>query len=384
MEVVVPRHVEAVASTRRRAQQRHVLRLVLGDEQRGPTARRFAYATADRREDVVVGGVVNRLGRVEAQAVEVELVDPVSGVGDEELAHGTRIGAVEVEGVAPLVGVAGAVVVGRELPMKRPVGTEVVVDDVENHPEAQRVGAVHETTKIVGLAVEPRRRIEVDAVVPPPEASGKIGDGHDLEHGHAQARERGQLAHRCRPRPFARERADVHLIEDLAVARDTAPAPVRPVEAVGIDDARRAVRSLRLEARCRIGQQALLLIEPVAVESAVAQVGHERREISIWLGVESPRVGRRLTLDHDVDPGGARRPHTEVHATGDDVRTHGKPRAGRLGRGVAGRDGGGRHQREHLMHFRCPQPATSGRRFVRRGAYFRERLLLARRLPSRA
>src|SRR5438034_8202955 len=30
----------------------------------------------------------------------------LSGVGDEELAHGTGIGAVEVEGVAPLVGVA--------------------------------------------------------------------------------------------------------------------------------------------------------------------------------------------------------------------------------------------------------------------------------------
>src|SRR5262249_60386094 len=114
-------------------------------------ARRLAYATADRREDVVVGGVVNRLGRVQAQAVEVELVDPIPGVGDEKLAHGTGLGAVEVEGVAPLVGVAGVVVVGRELPMTRPVGAGEGVGDVEDQPEVKHVGAVRETGTIAGM-----------------------------------------------------------------------------------------------------------------------------------------------------------------------------------------------------------------------------------------
>ena len=71
--------------------------------------------------------------------------------------------------------------------MECPVGSEVVVDDVEDDGEAQRVRAVHEAAKIVGLAVEPRRRIEIDAVVPPPEPSNEIRDRHDLEHGHAEA-----------------------------------------------------------------------------------------------------------------------------------------------------------------------------------------------------
>ena len=69
-----------------------VLRLVLGDDQRS----RAAPAAARTRRPIAArmcsGDVVeDRLRRVEAQAVEVELVDPVAGVGDEELAHRAAI-----------------------------------------------------------------------------------------------------------------------------------------------------------------------------------------------------------------------------------------------------------------------------------------------------
>src|SRR4051794_1613704 len=56
----------------------------------------------DRRDDVLRRVVVDGLGGVEPQAVDVELVHPVPGVGDEELADRARLRAVEVERLAPL------------------------------------------------------------------------------------------------------------------------------------------------------------------------------------------------------------------------------------------------------------------------------------------
>ena len=66
-------------------------------------------APADLGEDVRRGSgvVVDVLRGVEPQAVEVELVDPVGGVGDEELADRPGVGAVEVDRLAPVGLVAG-------------------------------------------------------------------------------------------------------------------------------------------------------------------------------------------------------------------------------------------------------------------------------------
>ena len=50
--------------------------------------------------------VEDLLRGVESEAVEVELVDPVAGVGDEELADGPGVRAVEIDRVAPLALVA--------------------------------------------------------------------------------------------------------------------------------------------------------------------------------------------------------------------------------------------------------------------------------------
>ena len=73
------------------------------------------------------------------------------------------------------------------------VGAEVVVDHVEDHGEAQGVGAVDEAPEVVGRAVEPGRGEQVDAVVAPAEPAGEIGDGHELEDGDAQLGEVREL-----------------------------------------------------------------------------------------------------------------------------------------------------------------------------------------------
>ena len=97
-----------------------------------------------------------------------ELVDPVPGVLDEKLPRRRR--PLEVERLAPVVGVAIGEVVGREVGEIVAVGTEVVVDDVENDGQSESVRPIDEAAQIVGRSIQPRRRVKVDAVVSPTDA----------------------------------------------------------------------------------------------------------------------------------------------------------------------------------------------------------------------
>ena len=111
----------------------------------------------------------------------MELVDPVGRVGDEELAHRPGLVAVEIDGLAPLVLIAVGEIVLREAGEDIPVRPEMVVDDVEDDPEAEPVGRVDEAPQVVGRAVEMRRREQVDAVIAPAEAARELVDRHHLD-----------------------------------------------------------------------------------------------------------------------------------------------------------------------------------------------------------
>ena len=103
VEVVVHRRVEAVAVPVPGPQHDRVLGLVLGHQQELPGRGGGSGGGGDGGEDVLGGGVEDGLGGVDPEAVEVELGNPVDGVGDEELPHRARLGVVEVERLAPLV-----------------------------------------------------------------------------------------------------------------------------------------------------------------------------------------------------------------------------------------------------------------------------------------
>src|SRR5437868_11953836 len=113
-------------------------------------------------------------------------IDPVAGIGGEELAHRAAVGAVEVQRLAPLGLVARREVRGRELLEVIAVGPEVVVDDVENDTEAKTMGAVDKTPEVVGASIQARRRKQVDAVIAPAETARKVRQRHYLESGDAQ------------------------------------------------------------------------------------------------------------------------------------------------------------------------------------------------------
>src|SRR5205085_5858384 len=90
-----------------RARHAGLLRFVLGDDQGRALAAGGTYPAADGLQQMLAEGavVVNALGGVETQAIEVQLVDPVAGVLDEVFPHRSGALAVEVERVTPFVGV---------------------------------------------------------------------------------------------------------------------------------------------------------------------------------------------------------------------------------------------------------------------------------------
>jgi hypothetical protein len=231
----------------RRPQESYVLRLVFTDDQRPARARDISNALADLGDDVSLAVIVDVLRRVEPQPVEMKLIDPVAGVGDEELAHRPAVLAVEVERGPPVGRVALADVVRRELREIIPIGTEMVINDIEDDADAKLVRAVHESAEVVRSAVQTSRRKQIHAVVAPSESARPVRDGHELDHRDAELRERRKLARRGDPRSFPRERADVHLVEHSAGQHRSTPRVIRPLKFLRVDHARRAMRPLGLE-----------------------------------------------------------------------------------------------------------------------------------------
>ena len=170
VQVFVEEAVHAVAAVRHRPHQPRVLRLVLGDDDHRSRRRRLAGDPRQRGEDVLGRDVVDLLRGVDAEAVEVELAHPVGDVRQHQLAQALAVRVVEVERLAPLVRVPAAGVPARELRQVVAGRAEVVVDDVEDHGQAEPVRGVDEVLEIGGRAVAVERREPLHAVVAPAEA----------------------------------------------------------------------------------------------------------------------------------------------------------------------------------------------------------------------
>src|SRR6187399_3299078 len=108
---------------------------------------------------------------VEAQAVEVKLVEPVERVVDEEVAHDAAVLAVEIDRMPP----RSAMARGEEL---RCVSVQIVADGRERQ----------------------------DAVVTPAAPAAEIADRHQFERGHAQVAQVVELRLDRRERALGGER----------------------------------------------------------------------------------------------------------------------------------------------------------------------------------
>src|SRR5262249_28214612 len=109
-------------------------------------------------------------------------------------------------------------------------------------------------------------------VITPAEISGEIRDWHHFNNGNADTGQLFQLFGRCLPRSFFRESADVHFVNDLASHLQTAPIRVAPFELRWIDHARRAMRTVRLITRRRVGMKMLGVVDAETIERAGADI----------------------------------------------------------------------------------------------------------------
>ena len=102
MDVVVP--LRGVERRLFRAVAREPARrvgLVLENEMDLAAGQRGAGVLGDLGDDGALAVVEDRVHGVEAQAVEVILLEPIERVVDEEVAHRPRLGAVEIDARRP-------------------------------------------------------------------------------------------------------------------------------------------------------------------------------------------------------------------------------------------------------------------------------------------
>ena len=137
-----------------------------------------------------VVAVEHRRDRVDAQAVEVQLVEPVEGVGDEEVAHLVRPWSntsVPQSGCSAVLRV-GVLVERRavEAGEGAVVAGEVGGHPVDEHADAALVEVVDEPAEVVGVAEARGGREEAGDLVAPRRLVGVLGHRHQLDVGEAE------------------------------------------------------------------------------------------------------------------------------------------------------------------------------------------------------
>ena len=202
----------------------------------------------DLAADVLRGAVIDGVHGVQAQAVHAELLDPVQRVVHEEVAHRAAVRAVErdrrapgraARGVEELVGVGVQVVA---------LGSEVVVDHVQQHHQLEAVRGFDQALQVLGRAVRRVGREGQHTVVTPATPAREVGQGHQLDSRHAERRQLGQALGRRGEAARLGERADMQLVDDRLVPRPAAPAGVAPVVGRGVDDDARAMHVVGIAA----------------------------------------------------------------------------------------------------------------------------------------
>ncbi len=167
-------------------------------------------------------------------------------------------------------------------------------------------------------------RGRVDAVVAPVPVPGEGRHGHQLERGHAQLAQPGEVRDHAVEVAAGRERADVELVQDELVERDAGSRG--DLEAARVHHPRGAAHALRLEARARIRVVDAVEHEDVVVASRAGDARSPRAGVVRGQLVQSPAQPhpgpRRGRPDPDLDRAVVPRDRAE--------RTHGSPVPRRL------------------------------------------------------
>ncbi|MNQ52378.1 hypothetical protein D3C85_663910 [compost metagenome] len=242
---------------------------------------------------------------VQAQPVHAVVLQPHQRVFDEEVAH--RL-TTKIDGRAPgrlpvgaeeLAGIVTEVVALR---------TEVVVDHVHQHHQAQLVGAVHQAAQLVRRAIGRFRGERQHAVVAPVALAGEFPQGHQLHGGHAQLAQGRQAGFDLGE---AAEQADVQFVDHRFMPGAAVPAGRAPGVTGRVRDDAEAVDIADLLARGGVGHPQLAVHqEAIAGARAALQLAAVPAIVFGLQGVQ------RAVLHLHRDLAAVRRPEGEACAFG--------------------------------------------------------------------
>ena len=180
--------------------------------------------------------VVDGVGRIQTQAVDVEFMQPIARVVDHELAHPFGPRAVVVDCFTPRRVKALGEIVGRKVAQVVAVRSEVVVDDVQDDREAVLVRGVDEAFHGRGPAIDMGGREQIDAVIAPVALARELGHRQWLDRVDAERCDARQLSDQAIESALGRGGANVDLIDDQALDAPALPTLGTPAKGVRVDD----------------------------------------------------------------------------------------------------------------------------------------------------
>jgi hypothetical protein len=322
MEVVGPDAVKSPSAARGILEHRGEVAVVFRIDERRRVGR-LVNGGGELGDEVARASVDQRVRRVQPQSVGVVLVDPVQRVLNQQPSHDIAAGVIQVHGAAP----GGLVLRGEkartQLGQIGALGSEMVVDDVDEHGEAGIVSRVDQRPQVIGAAVRARGSKQRDAVIPPVAIAGEIGQRHQLDRGDPEIAQVGKLLDDAAEGTRRREGADVQFVDDGAARIEPAPTLVGPGEAEGVEDLGPLVHAVRLKAARRVGP-GIPAIHDKGV--SIAHVRGWRPQLPQAGILLSDRRPCRCQVENtDLTPGGAyvhlhrvrvRGPDLEVDAAG--------------------------------------------------------------------
>lgn len=212
----------------------------------------IGHAGSDVVGDVRLGFVGDAVDGVEAQAVEVEVLDPVADVFEDPGAGDAGVVSVEIGSIAPRCPMLVRDVAAEVVEVV-PLGAEVVVNHVEDDRDATSVGCGDEVAQRFRAAQCVLRREEMDAVVTPVPATPALGERHEFDGGDAEVHEFIESCDGGGVTAFVGEGAEVELVDDEVRFGQALPGGVTAGEISWIDQLRLAVRSVGLESTAGVG-----------------------------------------------------------------------------------------------------------------------------------
>ncbi|KFB70539.1 MAG: hypothetical protein AW09_004365 [Candidatus Accumulibacter phosphatis] len=228
------------------------------------SARSLADGASQRFQQFRLPSLLLQQRRIQAQAVEVELFQPVQRIVDDELAH-HRVGRIDT--AAGQTGRAGRKERRRVKVQIIAFGTEVVTGKVQQYHHSLVVSRLNQIFQFVRMAIAGGGRKRQHAVVTPVVCPGKSGDRQQLDGGHAQFPQVIEPFPNGRKGALRGEGTDVQFVEDRLFPGPAPPVAVVPDELTGVQQLAGTVYALGVVTRSRI-REFSDAVDPVPVEIA--------------------------------------------------------------------------------------------------------------------